>query len=746
MWTRISAKWRRRWAPAAIVLVAGIVVFVSLPRLRDAAPRLDRRVAQPLDMAAASVSAMIDSARTRDSARVRPEVAIAAGYLERHRLGFADPFRLADLALADPQLTPESRRGVAWLLVRQAYFGQGYELPAAVFATLAGRDSLPRAAQRLHASFVQRAIEELHDPREAETALRIAYQLAVAERTIQPRVAQLAIRLAALARDRALARRDAHALIDASRAARVDPLALVPSWRASLRFSVERPLWEQRPWRRESALAAARWLLALRAVAADSTVDSSSVRLGTGRLSRGIALRLLEAASEARLPPQPAVVLALRERRQGGMLRDAPRASNEESLAAALSLLPPADPAGAAIALDAAIGLRVFAQERAWFPGDPAPTARDLRRRFGYAAIEFDPALPAQWRGYLLQSLASATADLQRVLPGMSVAGATIRFRARTTSDTLLALHVAQSRTLVLPVGTGAGTLAHELAHDVDARAARVRYGRGGYATDLAVEGQDGRLAASVAGLAPAPLVPPGDGRKSSHRQRPAEAFARTLEWLVPAALARDGRMNGYLSSVQDEVLTGSGSVLPADVSLGSLPALADILDEMPVAGARLAARAMRERFAGASEWTPLRLTRLVLDAPLRGDASTLSRGRSSFRDPVAMLADALPAQPPACGGAGDDEAAWRGALVRAAVEARLRGIARYRMRRPGLDGAPLARLLGVAGPWSDAREEYAIARARERLLAGVYARAAQSRAFAAAVGRESGPWLCERR
>ena len=736
-------------ALSAVVLAAagGIALWGMLTRPGES-PELARRVAAPLDSAAASVAEMIATA-AQSSGVISAEAAIAAGYIERHRLGLANPFRLAEFALADSQLPAESRRGVAWLLLRQAYFAQGYALPGSALGVLSGRDATTVEQRAAHLALVERAMRDSDDPRGAELGLRIAYQVAASERTTAYGVARVVVRIAALARDRELARRDAHALVDAARASGKDPLLLVPSWRASLRFAVERPVWNRAAWEARATVESSRWLATLRTIAADTARADLTVEPAPyiGNLARPIAARLLSLSADQRLAPQAAVVLATREqarrvRRRGG---EALHASNEEAMAAELSLLSPDATGGAAMAvLEAAVGLRTLAQERVWFPGDPAPTEREIRRRFGYASVEFEPGVPLRWRGYLLRSLAGSTAELQRVLPTFTATGAHVRFSARAPSDTLLALHVAQSRTLVLPIGTGSGTLAHELAHDLDARAARTRYARGGYATDLAVRRQDGRMAASVAGLTRAPLVAPTEGGTSPHRQRPAEVFARTIEWLVPVALARDGRMNGFLSSVQDELLTGAGSVQPTDVSLGAIPALADVLEEMPATDAQDAARAIRARFAGGNEWTAQRLIRLVLETPLPRDGPALATDGWSFRDPAGSLAATLPVRAPRCTGAQQRRGGqWRDALVRAMVDARLRGIARSRARSNALGAGPVARLLGLAGPWNEQATETVVERAREALLARVYDRVDGEATLPAALNGEPAPVVC---
>ncbi len=715
-------------------------------------PELAKRVAAPLDSAAGAVADMLDSA-ARSPRVVSAEAALAAGYLERHRLGLANPFRLAEFAMADSQLSIESRRGVAWLLIKQAYFARGFTLPTAALRALSGSDALPLEQHGAHVALVERAMRDSDDPRGAELGLRLAYQIAASERTTPFGVARVMVRMAALARDRELARRDAHALVAAARASGKDPLTLVPSWRASLRFAVERPVWNRAAWEARATVESSRWLATLRTIAADTSRTDITVAVEPQRaaaLSRAVAVRLLAITADGRLAPQTAVVLATREqaRRVRGRPEESLRASNEEALAAELSLLPPDTTGATSLAvLEAAVGLRSLAQERVWFPGDPSPTERELRRRFGYASIVFEPDVPVRWRGYYLRTLAGSTAELQRVLPTFTVTGAHVQFSARAPADTLLALHVAHTRTLVLPIGTGSGTLAHELAHDLDARAARSRYSRVGYATDLAVRRQDGRMAASVAGLTRGPLVTPTEGGTSPHRQRPAEVFARTIEWLVPAALARDGRMNGFLSSVQDELLTGAGPVLPTDVSFGAVPALADVLEEMPATEAQDAARAIRAQFAGENEWTAQRLVRLVLETPLPSAGPAFTADGWSFRDPAGSLASSLPMHAPRCAeGRQQHSGEWRDALVRAMVDARLRGIARSRVRRNSLGAAPVARLLGLAGPWNEAATETVVEHAREALLARVYDRVDGERTLPAALNGEPAPVVCVRR
>ena len=141
--------------------------------------------------------------------------------------------------------------------------------------------------------------------------------------------------------------------------------------------------------------------------------------------------------------------------------------------------------------------------------------------------------------------LARGLADLQRVLPALDFRGLRVRFGRAPAGSTVLALHDPQHRTVFLPPATGAGTIAHEFAHDLDYQVAERRYGiRGDYATDFATRTERGRLAASVTGLSGATLVAPapGDPAVPDHAHRPAEVFARSMEWFVAVSLAREGR------------------------------------------------------------------------------------------------------------------------------------------------------------------------------------------------------------
>jgi hypothetical protein len=294
---------------AAAVLAAAFVAW----RAHSSAPRLDRRVAAPLDSAAAMVTALMSVTEESD---ITDDAVLAAGYLERHRLGLAGPFKLAEFALADSAMSPGVRRGVAWLLLRQAYFGQGYRLDSDVLRHR--RDTTANAATRSRAmaAVVERMIREADDPRAGELAARLTFQLASAERIIPSGVALQAIKMAALVRDRALARRDARALIDAARASHSDPLEMLSSWRASLRFMVERPVWSRSAWEADAVQDLDEWLAVVREIAADTSADPLPAAMSAdrlGRLPEPFALRLLALATNERLAPQAPVALQSRE-------------------------------------------------------------------------------------------------------------------------------------------------------------------------------------------------------------------------------------------------------------------------------------------------------------------------------------------------------------------------------------------------------------------------------------------------
>lgn len=545
-------------------------------------------------------------AEGRVADEVATEVAIPLGYLERLRLGLGSPFRLMEYALRDPRLSEPLRVRTAHALLARTLDRQSYQIEPTVLdlAGLAGSERLAGVG-RYHQKLIDDAISEASDPRVGELAVRLAYALAAAEGGVAEGAPQLIAQAAALIRDRELAARDARRLIRAAEEAGRDPVELVAEWRADRAFEVERPALE--PLGAESEREAIEFGLKLsRAVRALGPRLTGGPRLtravtpGTGSLlGAGAARALASAASTLGAPPRTPVVMAVDAQRlearapwlmddeREAWQRFVERARGEESLVAEYAILlgaveDAAVSAGEAV-LSAAVGMRTYAQERVWFPGFGGPTARELEDRFGLAAIRFDDDVPPAWRPYYRGVLAESLAELQRVLPSLSLRGLSFHFGSRRGGAATLALHDPAQRTIFLSPETGMGTLAHEVAHDLDWQVALRRYRvRGDYASDRAVRERDYRLAGLIQRLTTTPLRPPIPGNPGPviHAQRPAEVFARSVDWFVLVSLAREGRSNGYLTSAQDAMLTGYGTVRPPEITGSAGQALVTILDE----------------------------------------------------------------------------------------------------------------------------------------------------------------------
>lgn len=530
---------------------------------------------------------------------------IALGYLERARVGLGSPFRLIEFALNDPLLSFEERSLVGHALLARIQEGRIYEQEPQILEVirLAGVSRRVPSGQR-QLELIGRVVDVAPTAESGERSVRLGYEIAAAERTVTTNFPSVVAHVAALAADRRRAQEDADRLIAAARAEGVSPLALVPRWRAERRFNVEGPAMRSLTASEEEVIAtqAPRMALAIRALSQrlSSATANPALLAGTRSgpaplLSHPVAERLVAITNARDYPPQAPISVALMINRDGYL--DAPSLSeaqlearedflatafNEERFVAGLVLQ---DSLGAGegirlrlTQLQAAVFFRVWNQEVPWFPGDPAPETRDLVGRFGLEDVVFGADVPVDWRAYHRRTLAHGLTDLERVLPTASLRGLTIRFDALPGERRALALHDPGSRTLYLPPRTGAGTLAHEIAHDLDWQLARRRYGsRRGYATDLAVSsGRQDRIAYALTGLA-ASLTQP-DSERTPHDTRPAEVFARGTDWLVAALLAREGRTGGYLTSFQDPALTGYGTTRGPDIGGGAVGSLLDIL------------------------------------------------------------------------------------------------------------------------------------------------------------------------
>ena len=702
------------------ILVAALAVAVSWAIATRGSRRvpMTREVAREM-RAGADFAARIETSLTAPSAEsISVADAVAQNYLERLRLGLGSPFRLIDYALADRMLPDTTKRLVAYALLQRTLDGDAYHVPTAALAN-AGNvlTELPAQLAGRQVALIDSVVANATDPRGGELTVREAYRIAAAGGSVGRRGPWLGTQVAAIARDRVMARKDVINLLATARRNHIDPLGLIPVWRLERRFSVERPVMDAlAPEVERRALAnVAPVVRSLDSLAAEErryTPDSADTAgSATRRVSGEAARRLAAVASVRAAPPQAPITVAVTSTVRPSRLiptpavvsdvplgdalaRFAERAVNEETLAAEYAVVlasgtAPATQPSLAV-LWSAVSMRAYAQERVWFPGDPGPTVPDLKARFGLAAVSFDANVPTVWRPYYLRMLGSAIADIQRVLPAFGVRGLGVHFGVSPMRDAALAMHDPATRTVFLPVSTSAGVIAHELAHDLDWQSARTRYGlRGTYSTDRAVRQYRDRLAASMLELSDA-----GPGESSLGTEtarvvpsaRPTEVFARNVDWFVTAALARDGRMNGYLSAVQDGVLTGYGAVAAPEVARDGAEAMIRALDEMTLVAP--ATRAWFVETHGRARTVPLaELTRRVLDISLSPADRRPVVGTRPASEWVAPTADASARTLVALSaGCSDDKLDDRLASERArvlvdAADARARGLLARRAR-----------------------------------------------------------------
>lgn len=693
-------------------------------------PRFSGDVRRGLDEGSQAAATWIAEART---ASPSDEAVLATGYLERLRLGLGSPFRLADYALADPRLTEDARRQLAWAILGRTMAGQSYEVEAGVFDRLSRPGAGPGSGAT-HLRLITDAITEARDPRTGELAVRLAYALASAEGTLARRAPAVAAQSAAMLRDRMIAARDVRTLLYTAESNGADPLSLLPRWRRDRYFQVEQPALSALPAdvEREAMELAPRLAEALRGLPLRPPESRPHELARASLLGKAAAQRLRALNDSIAAPPQAPVAIAARMYRNelleqpwiSAGMRDArarfvAAARNDESFAAELALLDDAGPhdiAPAMTALAAAVGMRTYAQEPVWFPGFGGPSARELEERYGLAAITFNDSVPAAWRPYLRRMVDLALADLHRVLPALDVSGLSIHFGGSADQLATLAMHDPSRRRLLLPPATSAGTIAHEVAHDLDWQVALRRYNvRGDYASDRSTRRRGDRLAMQMRDLAHGLLEAPRAGEAAVHATRPAEIFARNVDWFVAVALAADGRSNGYLTSVQDDILTGYGTVRPPDVTGSAGDALMSILDEVaPVYPSTR--QSFLRTFGTSRSLTPYDLVRHVLAigehagdeqaplSPLRLDSATAGAVRiaavADARNEAFDAIDAWVCRAPAASHDRNLERARR-ELVADAAAARGRGLAlRQAAQLAGETGAAWMRRELYGAPW----------------------------------------------
>ncbi|HUQ81049.1 MAG TPA: hypothetical protein VM076_07930, partial [Gemmatimonadaceae bacterium] len=637
----------RSRAAALGTLVVALAIAVTLAIVARGTRRVPMTPEVAREMrAGAEFAARVDRVlETAPAESISVANAVAKSYLERLQLGLSSPFRLIDYALADRMLPDTSRHLLAYAILQRTLDGGAYHAPTAA-VTLVGNTlaDFPEQLAARHVALIDSVVAAASDPRGGELTIREAYRIAGAAGSVGRRGPWLGTQVASLARDRALARADVVNLLTTARRNKMDPLGLIPVWRLERRFAVERPVMRTvaPDVERRALVHVSSVVQRLDSLAAEErrlVVDSGPVVVISGGVSAEVARRLAWVASVRAAPPQAPIAVAVtstvrpgrvalassdEERSRQALGRFAERAVNEETLAAEYAVYRAGDGRLAVqpslALLWSAVSMRAYGQERVWFPGDGGPSVPDLKDRFGLAAVSFDANVPTVWRPYYLRMLGSALSDLQRVLPAFGVRGLGVHFGVSPMRDAALAMHDPATRTVFLPVATSAGVIAHELAHDLDWQSARTRYGlRGTYSTDRAVRQYRDRLAASMLELSdagPGELSLGTDAARVVPSTRPTEVFARNVDWFVSATLARDGRMNGYLSAVQDGVLTGYGAVAAPEVARDGAQAMIGALDEMT-----LVAPATRSWFVethGRGRTVPVpELTRRVLDIAL---------------------------------------------------------------------------------------------------------------------------------
>lgn len=561
----VSVLRRRAFGVAlALLVVSGAALLHSSSTARqhsDATAALAKGVA------------FADSLSTRLSGMsvsgIEEHDALAILYLDRVRLGLGSPFRAIEYALRDKDVPTLMRRPLAMAMLAEVLLGNVYRTPTEAFAVLVGSDAQGMAA---HRALIEDVTNEAEDPRIAEIALRYAYQIAIARGSVSSRGSAVIVTAVAQARDRALARRDVEALVRDARKQNMDALDLLPMWRVARRFEVEHPL--QDPPSREDDRAAVRLMPSLleritelKVLPVPSVIAEvmSQPSLGAWEVAAKLAVR-------RNAPPQAPVVVPL-----GGFTsyvmagagtqveriatqRFLTASRNEEHLVAEYRSLTGRfgeRPQTAIALLNVAVSMRTYAQERPWFPGGEGPSSVELEARYGLARVTFDNRTPVAWRNYYTRMLADAVDDMRRVLPALDVSGLRIHFGDTPLKERALALHDPLSRTIYFPLATGAGAMAHELSHDLDWQAARrVDANRIGYHSDL-----DARARRRIRGEESAANGSPRDDASAAGApDRPTEQFARKADWLVASALARSGRINGYLSAYQDSWIPGYAS------------------------------------------------------------------------------------------------------------------------------------------------------------------------------------------
>lgn len=730
----------RRLAILGTVLAISVIASTGawLTHVKKTSTR-ERELLLHAEVGLAFADSLERSLADRVVSSIAPAEAIAALYLERLRLGLGSPFRLIDQAIRDPALEPIDAAKLADAMLARTLTGNAFEprFGALDLLYLDGN----RKLGALHHAIIDSVVSATADPRVGELTVRLAYRLASASGAVSRRAPEIATSAAAQSRDRILAMRDARSLLNAADRDGVGRLQLLRLWRISRRFEVERPvIVPLSPRGERDAVAALPALVARITSVGNQSVDSGSKGsdpIGRRR-SDALPFRMAALAAVREQPPLAPIMVAVRG--YSGLLRGgewtmdrmararfAERSANEETLAAEYALLKartssPVPEADAAV-LTASVAMRPFAQERAWLPGDPAPTVRELQSRFG-VTVTFDATTLTGWRPFFQRTLELAILDMRRVLPGFDPRGLRVHFGASPLGERALALHDPIRRIIYFPPTSHSGVMAHEFAHDLDWQAARREYGgTGWYRTDHALRQSVDLLAGALRQMASATRVDSVNARMMGSA-RPTEVLARNVDWFVSASLARDGRLNGHLSAAQDPVLTGYASAITPEAARAGGSATLRALEGLT--SVPEATRSWFSELYGAERrLTVHEAVRRVLEAPL-GRVNLDSKSEFKPWDPQSVeqtFASISVSGSWSClvdtfAGPGDDVSAVR-AVVQYAAESRARGVLRqwaeFARRRP--EASPLRLRALTGGPWDPAITETTLREVRDAIL-----------------------------
>jgi len=697
----------RRFSLLATAALLGIAVLLGSISTR---PTISQGATTQLTTATSYYDSTVVLARNARPRGIRgDELTISLGYLERLRLGLGSPFRLVDEALSDPRLDPTTASRVARALLARLRRGDAYVIDPQVLDGSGPWSQDGRGATgAAHLDLIDRTIRSASDPRAGELAVRLAYLVASAKGTVAPTSVPVATRVAALLRDRELASADLRDLLTDASESRGDVMGLLNDRRDARAFRVEQPPLAPLPaaLRIEAMDAVPAVVRALDTLDRSRPTASAPVA-SASLLSPAFASRLRELGADR--PPVAQIAVTLRTHTPSRL-----RADNDETLAADYALAGGADSIqrdGALAFLSSAVALRSLAQAEPWFPGDGGPELSDLRSEFGLADVTFARGVRSSWRPYYLRELRDGLRDMQRVLPALSFESLRVHFGADALPDSALAMHDPRTRTLELSIASSGGTLAHELSHDLDWQEARRLFVHtGGYSTDRVMRDQRGPLALSMRGLTEArPFgATPATGSQRV-LDRPAEVFARGADWFIASALAAQGRMNGYLSAIEDDMLAGYAAGQPIAIGVSGATSLTATLDQMTYLP-----DSVRDPFE--SQWSdakivdPVLLVRRVLEAPVSWRNVWQARSGAGSLLPTV--------QSSVCMNDDSPEARARARLLMLAVDARVRGVAARRARfRPASMRAEWANSVLGAAPWSPDSGERLIDGLRSAML-----------------------------